>query len=90
MAKCKKMAVGGPAGPAGPSAMGAAKMDPRAAAMMAAKRKQMGARPGAAMPPGAAGAPAGQPTMMKKGGAVKKCAKGGGIESKGKTKGKIV
>ena len=82
MAKCKKMAdggspFGGPAVPAG---------NPKAAAAMAAKKK-------AKVPGAPAAAPVGSgvsPTMMKKGGSCKKFAKGGGIESRGKTKGKIV
>lgn len=76
MAKCKKMAVGGVGAPA--------PVDPKMAAMMAARKK---ARP---LPGPAAGVGGAQPTMMKKGGKVKKCAKGGGIETKGKTRGKIV
>jgi len=85
-------------------------VDPRAAAMMAKKRAMMGGmppqgnpnvaapqlqgRPTMARPMAPAAAPA--PTMpMKKGGRVKKMAKGGmarggGIEVRGKTKGTMV
>jgi hypothetical protein len=79
----------------------ATKMDPKMMAMMAAKKRGMGAGkgiPGAmgaapAMPPAPAGG------MMKKGGNVKKMATGGlaaahkaadGVASKGKTKAKQV
>lgn len=67
MAKCKKMAVGGPAAPA--------PMNPKAQAAMLARKK---ARP---LPGPAAGPGPVPPTMMKK---------GGGVEAKGKTKGKMV
>jgi hypothetical protein len=83
--KSKKMAMGGMASQAPVGDKVGAAMDPRKAAMIAmammAKKK--------------AGAKAEMP--MKKGGAAKKMmgggmayAKGGGIETKGKTKGKII
>ena len=75
MAKCKKMADGG-------APMAA---NPKMAAMMAKKKAKVPGAPAAA--PVGSGV---SPTMMKKGGSCKKFAKGGGIESRGKTKGKIV
>jgi len=63
----------------------ASKMDPKMmAALMAKKRGAMAPRGGMA-PPMAAPAPGGM-MGMKKGG----MAKGGGIESKGKTKGTMI
>ena len=59
----------------------ASKMSPKMMAMMAARKKPM-MQPGMAEP--------GTPAMMKKGGMAKKMAKGGGIESKGKTKGTMI
>jgi hypothetical protein len=59
-------------------------MDPKMMAMMMAKKKSAGARPGMAEP--------GTPPMMKKGGKVKKMATGGftkaanGVAQRGKTK----
>jgi hypothetical protein len=59
-------------------------MDPKMMAMMMAKKKAAGARPGMAEP--------GTPPMMKKGGKVKKMATGGftkaadGVAQRGKTK----
>jgi hypothetical protein len=74
-----------------------ARPDPRMmAAMMAARRPRMGAgMPPSAPPvmppppPGGMPPPAQPPMGMKKGGAAK-FAKGGGIESRGKTKGTII
>ena len=79
----------------------ATKMDPKMMAMMAAKKRGMGAGRGV---PGAMGAAPAMPAapaggMMKKGGNVKKMATGGlaaahkaadGVASKGKTKAKQV
>ena len=60
----------------------ASKMSPKMMAMMAARKKPM-MQPGMAEP--------GTPAMMKKGGmAMKKMAKGGGVEMKGKTKGTMI
>jgi hypothetical protein len=63
----------------------ASKMSPKIMAMMAARKKPM-MKPGMAEP--------GTPAMMKKGGMakkpMKKMAKGGGVEMKGKTKGKMI
>jgi hypothetical protein len=63
----------------------ASKMSPKIMAMMAARKKPM-TQPGMAEP--------GTPAMMKKGGMakkpMKKMAKGGGVEMKGKTKGKMI
>jgi len=70
----------------------ATKMDPKMMAMMAAKKRGMGAaKPGMGAAPAAPAAPAGM-GMMKKGGGVKKMASGGfvkaadGVATKGKTK----
>lgn len=60
---------------------------------LAALAAQAGPPPGP--PPGAAGPPmmppgGGGPPGMKRGGGVKRCATGGGIESRGKTRGTVV
>jgi hypothetical protein len=90
--KSMKFAMGG-----GMPPPGGARPDPRMmAAMMAARRPRMGAgMPPSAPPvmppppPGGMPPPAQPPMGMKKGGAAK-FAKGGGIESRGKTKGTII
>ena len=64
----------------------ASKMDPKMMAMMAAKKRGAMAPRGGMAP--AAPAPGGMGMGMKKGG--KAYAKGGGIESKGKTKGTMI
>ena len=76
----------------------ATKMDPKMMAMMAAKKRGMGAaKPGMGAAPAMPSAPAGG--MMKKGGMAKKMASGGltaghkaadGVASKGKTKAKQI
>jgi hypothetical protein len=81
--KSMKFAMGG-----GMPSPGGARPDPR---MMAAMRAQQAARqqPMRRPPPGGMPPPAQPPMGMKKGGAAK-YAKGGGIESRGKTKGTII
>ncbi len=69
------------------------KTNPRAAglrAAMAAQRPPMGPPPGMPMRPPMAPPGAGAPPGMKCGGATKKMAKGGGVELRGKTRGKVV
>ena len=67
-------------------------VEARAAAQRAARSASMAPRPAAptgGAAPGAMGA-GGTQAMMNKGGSVKKYARGGGIESKGKTRGEII
>ena len=66
----------------------ASKMDPKMMAMMAAKKRGAMAPRGGMAPAAPAPAPGGMGMGMKKGG--KAYAKGGGIESKGKTKGTMI
>ena len=68
----------------------ASKMDPKMTAMMMARKKT---RPDMGAASSMGSVPTANPTSpmgMKKGGKTKKMAKGGGIESKGKTKGKMI
>jgi len=69
-------------------------VEARAAAQRAARAAPRPPAPapagGAAAPSGGMGGAGGNMAMMRKGGSVKKYARGGGIESKGKTRGHIV
>jgi hypothetical protein len=73
-------------------AMAIAMVKDRIGRAMAARGAEapMAPPPSAPMAPAAPAAPMGGAPTMKKGGVTKKMAKGGGIETKGKTKGKMV
>ena len=91
MKKTKKMAMGGPTLPTQAAQKATEAMSRRPA--MPDKSNAGGAMRGlerAAAMSGKDFSGMGKPAGMKKGGACKKYAKGGGIEVRGKTKGRII